>query len=141
MYIILICAIVAKIKYIIVKEKTVWWNSLIYWPIRDWTKLSQLCKLSIDPSEIELNYPNSENSTFLLFFLDRIKNTEDWMWYEKHIVTYLLHNLQLSDRFTSAQIQRCIGLINVNAVALKFPMLKSSTTRKNFQRFVIIHSA
>ena len=54
------------------------------------------------------------------------------MWYEKHIVTYLLHNLQLSDRFTSAQIQRCIGLINVNAVALKFPMLKSSTTRKNF---------
>ena len=71
------------------------------------------------------------------FFLDRIKNTEDWMWYEKHIVTYLLHNLQLSDRFTPAQIQRCIGLINVNAVALKYPMSNSSSTRKKFQ---ICHS-
>ena len=68
------------------------------------------------------------------FFLDRIKNTEDWMWYEKYIVNYLLHNLQLSDRFTPAQIQRCIGLINVNAVALKYPITNSSTTtRKKLQ--------
>ena len=49
------------------------------------------------------------------------------MWYEKYIVNYLLHNLQLSDRFTNAQVHHAIGLINVNAVALKYPM---NTERK-----------
>ena len=62
------------------------------------------------------------------------------MWYEKHIVTYLLHNLQLSDRFTPAQIQRCIGLINVNAVALKYPMSNSSTTTRKKLLQICYHS-
>ena len=63
----------------------------------------------------------------IFIFVERVQNTEDWMWYEKYIVNYLLHNLQLSDRFTNAQVHHAIGLINVNAVALKYPM---NTERK-----------
>ena len=51
---------------------------------------------------------------------------EEWSWYEKYIVNYYLHDLKLAGRFTPAQIHRAIGLINVNAVALKFPMNASS---------------
>eukprot|EP00093_Oithona_nana_P005600 05600.XXX_90784_92820_1 [CDS] Oithona nana genome sequencing. len=57
---------------------------------------------------------------------ERISNAEEWTWYEKYIVNYFLHDLDLLDRFTPAQIHRAIGLINVNAVALKFPMNSSS---------------
>ena len=59
-------------------------------------------------------------------FSERISNAEEWTWYEKYIVNYFLHDLDLLDRFTPAQIHRAIGLINVNAVALKFPMNSSS---------------
>ena len=69
------------------------------------------------------------------FISDRIQNTEEWMWYEKYIVNYLLHQLRLTDRFTSADIQRAIGLINVNAVALKYPM---NSTRKEAVHFNIL---
>ena len=40
-------------------------------------------------------------------------------------MNYFLHDLGLLGRFTPAQIHRAIGLINVNAVALKFPMNSS----------------
>ena len=62
----------------------------------------------------------------LHLFSERISNAEEWTWYEKYIVNYFLHDLDLLDRFTPAQIHRAIGLINVNAVALKFPMNSSS---------------
>ena len=66
-----------------------------------------------------------------ILFLERLQNTEEWSWYEKYIVNYFLHDLKLSGRFTPAQIHRAIGLINVNAVALKFPM--NSTSKWNFR--------
>ena len=55
-----------------------------------------------------------------------MENVEEWSWYEKYIVNYYLHDLKLAGRFTPAQIHRAIGLINVNAVALKFPMNATS---------------
>ena len=54
---------------------------------------------------------------------------EEWSWYEKYIVNYYLHDLKLAGRFTPAQIHRAIGLINVNAVALKFPMNATSESK------------
>lgn len=68
-------------------------------------------------------------------FSERVSNIEEWSWYEKYIVNYFLHDLKLAGRFTPAQIHRAIGLINVNAVALKFPM--NSCPRGNFTYFSI----
>jgi hypothetical protein len=72
-----------------------------------------------------------------IHFVDRIKNAEEWLWYEKYIVNYFTNDLKLADRFTPAQIHRAIGLINVNAVALKFPMnsTRNASTIKYFVRF------
>ena len=69
---------------------------------------------------------------YAVIISDRIQNTEEWMWYEKYIVNYLLNQLRLSDRFTSADVQRAVGLLNVNAVALKYPM---NSTRKEAVHF------
>ena len=63
---------------------------------------------------------------FEYVFSERVDNVEEWSWYEKYIVNYYLHDLKLAGRFTPSQIHRAIGLINVNAVALKFPMNASS---------------
>ena len=60
-----------------------------------------------------------------------MENVEEWSWYEKYIVNYYLHDLKLAGRFTPAQIHRAIGLINVNAVALKFPMNATSESKNN----------
>merc|ERR1719464_1973491 len=57
---------------------------------------------------------------------ERVENIEEWSWYEKYIVNYYLHDLKLAGRFTPAQIHHAIGLINVNSVALKFPMNAAS---------------
>lgn len=50
---------------------------------------------------------------------ERLDNREEWEWYENHIVSYFKNQLRLN--FTSEQIHRAIGLLNVNAVKLQFP--------------------
>ena len=73
-----------------------------------------------------------EHVLISFFLIERLTNVEEWSWYEKYIVNYFLHDLGLLGRFTPAQIHRAIGLINVNAVALKFPMnSKGKTLRRH----------
>ena len=70
--------------------------------------------------------PKVPNLISMNFFSERVENIEEWSWYEKYIVNYYLHDLKLAGRFTPAQIHHAIGLINVNSVALKFPMNAAS---------------
>ena len=67
----------------------------------------------------------------LCFLAERREIEEDWNWYEKYIVNYFINDLNLGDRFTPEQIHRAVGLINVNAVSMKFaphPTRKDSST-------------
>ena len=57
------------------------------------------------------------------FITERRENKSEWNWYEQNIVKYFENQLRLKNKFTSKQIHRAIGLINVNAVALQMPKL------------------
>ena len=57
------------------------------------------------------------------FITERRDNKSEWNWYEQNIVKYFENQLRLKNKFTSKQIHRAIGLINVNAVALQMPKL------------------
>jgi len=50
---------------------------------------------------------------------ERVANADEWTWYETTVVEYFRNRLGL--KHTPDQIQRVIGLINVNAVKLQFP--------------------
>ena len=69
---------------------------------------------------------NAQPNLISMIFSERVENIEEWSWYDKYIVNYYLHDLKLAGRFTPAQIHHAIGLINVNSVALKFPMNAAS---------------
>ena len=69
---------------------------------------------------------NAHANLISMIFSERVENIEEWSWYDKYIVNYYLHDLKLAGRFTPAQIHHAIGLINVNSVALKFPMNAAS---------------
>ena len=62
----------------------------------------------------------------------RHEHPEEWDWYQIYIVEFLREQLGLKSRFSEAQIQRAIGLLNVNAVALQFA--KGSFTEANQPR-------
>ena len=68
------------------------------------------------------------------FIIERRDNKSEWNWYEENIVKYFENQLRLKNTFTSKQIHRAIGLINVNAVALQMPKL----THAKFRDFLAI---
>ena len=74
------------------------------------------------------------------FITERRDNKSEWNWYEQNIVKYFENQLRLKNKFTSKQIHRAIGLINVNAVALQMPKLTHAKKGKGvvllFNRFV-----
>ena len=59
-------------------------------------------------------------------FTERKQNKTEWQWYEKYIVSYFQNELKLMNTFSSTQIHRAIGSLNVNAVALQFPKFASA---------------
>ena len=77
------------------------------------------------------------------FITERRDNKSEWNWYEQNIVKYFDNQLRLKNKFTSKQIHRAIGLINVNAVALQMPKLTHAKKGKSvvllYNRFVTIH--
>lgn len=44
----------------------------------------------------------------------------EWDWYENSIIKYIREDLALAKRFSVKDIERAIGLLNVNAVCLQF---------------------
>ena len=69
----------------------------------------------------------------LNFVTERKENKAEWDWYEQNIVKYFENELQLKQVFSSKQIHRAIGLINVNAVALQYPKTINSKNGKNYE--------
>ena len=69
--------------------------------------------------------------------IERKEIKDDWNWYEKYIVSYFIDNLKLGNRFSPEQIHRAVGLINVNAVAMKFPHHTSRKLKCNLSVKVI----
>ena len=51
---------------------------------------------------------------------------KEWVWYENHVINYIRNELRLSDTFSVTDIERAIGLLNVNAVCLQFPHIKGT---------------
>ena len=80
--------------------------------------------------------PNKLHYILPIFFsflkTERKENKAEWDWYEKNIVKYFENHLHLKTIFSSKQIHRAIGLINVNAVALQYPKTVNSKNGKNF---------
>ena len=51
---------------------------------------------------------------------------QEWLWYQTHIIDFIRNDLKLGDMFPVEQIERAIGLLNVNAVCLQFPRVKGT---------------
>ena len=77
------------------------------------------------------------------FIIERRDNKSEWNWYEENIVKYFENQLRLKNTFTSKQIHRAIGLINVNAVALQMPKLTHAKKGKDvvfYYTTVLLHT-
>ena len=51
---------------------------------------------------------------------DQDPDSQEWLWYKKHIVKFLHEDLKLESEFSESEIRRAVGLLNVNAVAIRF---------------------
>ena len=62
--------------------------------------------------------------------LEKSVHPQEWNWYEKNIVEYIRDDLGLTHRFSVKDIERAIGLLNVNAVCLQFSKARGIPSRE-----------
>jgi len=66
---------------------------------------------------------------------ERLQNEDEWNWYQQFVVDFFRRDLRLEA--SEDRIQRAVGILNVNAVALHFGKLKQQQQQQQQQQQAI----